>query len=802
MDDQIIKILLVDSGDVDIDKLRQSLKDHASLIQLDSVPDLANAWEKLEDQSYHLLMANYVLPDGSGRDLLGKEKTEGIPVIILGDMGEMSIVRSVIHSGAADFWPISQEFYSCVYSNFIRVLLQHERLVKEQRMKRLFEKERLLFRTFIDNVPDNIYFKDRKSRFIRINKALAKCFQLKDPLQVIGKTDFDFFDKQHAQPAFEIEQQIMKTGETIRIEEKEIWPDGRENWVSTIKIPYFDQEGNPSGTFGISKDITEQKNAQINLKKERDLISAILDTANVLIVVYNTEGRIVRFNQACSELTGYSIDQVKNRIVWEILIPDEERSSFQSYFKYILAHRSQKSVTKGWTRQYLKQAWIDIHRDKRMIEWSSSVLFNEKRDVEFVVNIGIDVTERNEAQETIRRYSDTLNYMDMGMHIYHLEDLNDDLSLRMADLNPAAEKITGIPKEKCIGQYINSIFPNLRAMGIPKILADVVRQRHSKELGEIPYSDDRIKPSWYYVRAFPLPNHHVVISFEDVTERKIMESQSLQTQKLESIGQLAAGIAHEINTPIQYVGDNIQFFSESFKDIDHVINDLRELLNQVKNNRTDPVLIQELESHIETYDIDYLLSEIPSAINQSLEGIERVAKIVRAMKEFSHPASKEKVNIDINQMIETTVTVSRNEWKYVAVMDLQLDPSMPLVPCLPDEFNQVLLNIIINAAHAINDVVEKDPDELGKITIQSGVQGEYAMISISDTGIGISKENQRKIFDPFFTTKEIGKGTGQGLAISHDVIVKKHGGKIMVESTPGKGSIFTILLPIQRGTEK
>ena len=800
MNDQRKNFLLVDSGNVDLDRLRKSLKKSVYQIQLDIVPDLANTWQRLKHNKYHLLMANYLLPDGKGTELLNNDTTDGTPIVVLGNSEQRPIIESIILAGAVDFWLISDDFYLNFCINFTRVLGQHKRLMYEQTHKRRFEKEQFLFRTFIDNVPDMVYFKDRKSRFIRINKAMCKHVNLKDPLQAIGKTDFDFYDIEHAQPAFDGEQQIMTTGEIIQIEEKEVWPDGHETWASTIKMPYYDQDGNASGTFGISKDITEQKNAQFILKKERDFISAILDTANVLIIVYDTEGKIIRFNHACSELTGYSLGQVKDKVVWETLVPEDEIAGFQQYFQSILGTQF-KSILNGTGKRNIKFSWKNIKNENRMIEWSGSVLYDEKGKVEFVVNIGIDVTERNEAQETIRRYSDTLNYMDMGMYIYHLEDLNDDHMLRMVDVNPAAEKIIGLSKDKCVNQLIDTLFPNLREIGIPQIYADVARKGHSQELGEIHYADERINPSWYHMRAFPLPNHHVVVSFEDITERKIMESQTLQTQKLESIGQLAAGIAHEINTPTQYVGDNIRFFSESFADIRQVIVNFRELLTQAKTGKTKPKLIQQLESDIHACDLDYLLDEIPTAIEQSLEGVDRVTKIVRAMKEFSHPAGKEMTNLDINQLIETTVTVTRNEWKYVAEMILDLDPAMPLVPCLPDEFNQVLLNIIVNAAHAIGDVVKNEAAPLGKITIRTNVTHEYAEVHITDTGAGIPKEIQDKIFNPFFTTKEVGKGTGQGLSISHHVIVKKHGGKITVRSTMGKGSTFTIQLPLSHSSD-
>jgi signal transduction histidine kinase len=194
--------------------------------------------------------------------------------------------------------------------------------------------------------------------------------------------------------------------------------------------------------------------------------------------------------------------------------------------------------------------------------------------------------------------------------------------------------------------------------------------------------------------------------------------------------------------------------------------------------------------------VPYLAEEIPKAIEQSLEGIERISKIVRSMKEFSHPGTYDKVAIDINRAIENTVTVARSEWKYVAEMMTEYDPSLPLVPCLPGDFNQVILNLIINATHAVSDIVGDGSKGKGAIKVSTHHQGNWAEIRISDTGPGIPEEIRSKIFDPFFTTKEVGKGTGQGLAISHSVIVDKHKGTLDFETEAGKGTTFIIRLPI------
>jgi signal transduction histidine kinase/PAS domain-containing protein len=286
-----------------------------------------------------------------------------------------------------------------------------------------------------------------------------------------------------------------------------------------------------------------------------------------------------------------------------------------------------------------------------------------------------------------------------------------------------------------------------------------------------------------------------VIMGEDVTDRLILEDELVQAQKLESIGHLAAGIAHEINTPTQFVGDNVRFLSDSFSDISRLIEQYQRLLAAAKTGTCPETLIETCEAANRGADLEYLLAEIPKAIEQTVEGVDRVATIVRAMKEFSHPGSTEKTAVDLNRAIESTVTVARNEWKYVADLHTQLDPSLPPVPCLVGEFNQVVLNMIVNATHAIADAV-KGTGGKGTITICTSRAGDFVEVRIGDTGMGIPESIRHKIFDPFFTTKEVGRGTGQGLSIARSVIVDKHGGTIAVDSEVGKGTTFLIRLPL------
>jgi signal transduction histidine kinase len=220
------------------------------------------------------------------------------------------------------------------------------------------------------------------------------------------------------------------------------------------------------------------------------------------------------------------------------------------------------------------------------------------------------------------------------------------------------------------------------------------------------------------------------------------------------------------------------------------------LLAAARAGRPLEEYVREVEKQIEAVDLDYLRSEIPMAVEQTLEGVSQVSRIVTSMRHFSHPGTDKKSSVDLNRALEATITIARNEWKYVAELEADIDPSLPLVACLPGEMNQVFLNLLVNAAHAIGEITDDGRKGKGMIRVSTRRNGGSVQIRIADTGGGIPAAVQSHIFDPFFTTKPVGKGTGQGLAIAHSVIVEKHAGTIRFETHEGRGTTFIIDLPV------
>ncbi len=273
--------------------------------------------------------------------------------------------------------------------------------------------------------------------------------------------------------------------------------------------------------------------------------------------------------------------------------------------------------------------------------------------------------------------------------------------------------------------------------------------------------------------------------------------QILHSEKMASIGQLAAGIAHESKTPIHFLGGTAEFLQQGFTGLRTVLDGYRRLHSSATSQEGLHHECAEVVELSQIHDVEYLLEEVPFALEQTRDGIMRVSELVSAMKVFSHPSGGEKKPEDLNAAIRATSVVARNEWKHCSALELELAQDLPLVHCRLGEMNQVVINMLTNSAHAVADLVSSGRLEWGMIRIRTYQKNDEVIIDIEDNGAGIPAAVISKIYDPFFTTKPVGKGTGQGLAIVYDIVVRKHGGRLSVDSSPGKGACFSVILPIQ-----
>jgi PAS domain S-box-containing protein len=528
------------------------------------------------------------------------------------------------------------------------------------------ELEHILLQALLQHLPDHIYFKDRTSRFLRVNAALARWAGFEDPAALVGKSDFDLFTVEHASPAFADEQTIIATEQPILdAVEQETWPDGRVSWVATTKLPLRDLAGAIIGTFGVSRDITARKLAEERLRK----LTRAVDQCPVSIVITDAAGVIEYANPYFAKTTGYSLGEVVGQ--------------------------NPRVLKSGrHPAEFYRQMWSTLSAGA---EWTGE-LRNRRKD-------GTLFWER----ATISGVRD-----DSG-RISHFIAVKEDITARKA-----AEE-----------------------------------------------------------------------------EHRALQAELDLAHKQESIGRLSAGVAHEINTPAQFVADNLRFLATSWHDLRRylaAVEDLRTRLAPLPEFKADLAALDEVAGEIE---LPFLQEELPRCLEQSLEGMARMARIVGALKAFAHPPASGQALSDLAALAQTVLDVSRHEWKYVAEVVTEFAPDLPPVPVVVDEFNQALLNLVINAAHAIRDALAQRGETKGRITVRTRLQGDFAALEIEDTGVGIPESIRPHLFEPFVSTKGAAVASGQGLHSVHN-IVRRHGGRIEYDTAPGRGTTFRLLLPLAR----
>jgi len=359
-------------------------------------------------------------------------------------------------------------------------------------------------------------------------------------------------------------------------------------------------------------------------------------------------------------------------------------------------------------------------------------------------------------------------------------------------VNPAAEMMLACPSEELVGSKLWPLVHESDVTALREVVSSFTRPT------PVPCRiRGREHAEWTDVEALVeyVSEHDgsrsIVFTARDVSERHRLELELRHAQKLESVGRLAAGIAHEINTPIQFVGDNARFLETAFTDLDRLLAAYRELVSAAQANGDIETTLRDVNAVATEIDIEFVMEEVPTAISQTLEGISRVANIVRAMKAFGHPGTEEKSRADLNEAIKNTIVVANNEIKYIADVETDLG-DLPLVYCHLGDINQVVLNLVVNAAHAIGAADRGH----GTIRVSTRTDDGFAVIEVADTGTGVPAEIADKLFDPFFTTKEVGTGTGQGLALVRTLVTDRHGGTIDFTSTIGVGTVFTVRLPV------
>ena len=553
----------------------------------------------------------------------------------------------------------------------------------------------------------------------------------------------------------------------------------------------------PIDLLGILVEITAAEEARRlarqDLQERESFLTTLIESTPDAIVVLSPERRIIEMNQAFCGMFDLSREIAMGQ---SILCVHSSRESMERFGETAYPHIEREGFWRG--------EWVFKRRDGFLFpaETVTSAIRGEGGEAKGYVAVIRDISERKKARTALEEAHARLDQIVSAIHSIMIGLTPDGI---VTLWNSSAERTFGRSVEAVRGKTLETCGLPWEWDRVARGLEACVKHPESIEIEDVRFTNAGGEEGFLGITVNPVRSQEggfqgMLIFAANITKRKRMESQLLQAQKMESIGQLAAGIAHEINTPTQFVGDNLNFLKEAFEDMGRLTEGYRRLVRQADSEGFAKALLREIEAVSEEVDADYLEEEIPKALQQSLDGVKRVATIVKAMKEFSHPGVSEKVMVDLNKAIETTIIVTKNAWKYVADIRTDLSPDLPPVPCLPDAINQVILNLIVNAAQAIGEKGGEESGEKGIITLTTRDAGPWVEIRVQDTGPGIPEEIRDRIFNPFFTTKEVGRGTGQGLAIAHDTVVNKHGGRLTFETETGRGATFIVHLP--KETEK
>jgi PAS domain S-box-containing protein len=627
----------------------------------------------------------------------------------------------------------------------------------------------------VEQSPVSVVITDPKGNISYVNRKFTACTGY-GPEEVVGRNPRILNAGRSSPDLYRDLWSTITQGQVWRGEFCNRKKNGEIYWEAATITPMTNRKGVITHFLAVKEDVTESRRAEEALRASEKRYRLLFERNLAGVVRISLDGRVLDCNQSAARMLGYdSVEEVRGLPTTHFYYEPSDREEVlnQLNSKKTFSHEMR------FRRKDDDLLWVIA---------SLAVVDDDAAGGKTIEGTLVDITERKRAEKELRLTQSSLE--DASDAIFWMNPQG-----RIVYANEAACRSLDRSREELLSLSIPDINPLVPKETWKKFWEEVKTQ------GSITFeTSHQTKPG----RVFPAEVTANYLEFDgqeysfafvrDITERRALESQLRHAQKMEGIGQLAAGIAHEINTPTQFVSDNLTFLRDSWKSTHELLEQYRGAIRSAGETLPAGVAAA-LQQAEQDCDLDFIASEVPRAIDQSLDGAHRVAKIVRAMKEFSHPDSADKTATDLNKAIESTITVARNEWKYVSEVVKEFDEKLPPVVCYPGDINQVVLNLIVNAAHAIKEGIQEG--EKGRITVGTRTRGESVEISVKDTGKGIPEAIRNRIFDPFFTTKEVGKGTGQGLALAYTVVVKKHGGKIWFESEVGKGTTFFITLPIQ-----
>jgi PAS domain S-box-containing protein len=630
---------------------------------------------------------------------------------------------------------------------------------------------------------NNLILRINEAGEITFANSFARTFLAGPDGELLGRALMPFFDIEASGQGLDSVVEIIG-GEGRQNEIPVHMADGRVGYVSwTVKL-IMDQ-GRPAELLCIGNDATRIHKANTAQKESEERFRGLAKASPVAIIITDVAGNLLYANEKMHEMTRATAVQLAGQ-GWLNSVHREDR-------KLVWKHWLERV---GPATDKVELRLMSGNGEFVWVLWQVVEMGNARgKAASGNIHTFTDITEIKEAQLAMSRLNAAI---DQAAEMIVMTDLDGVMTY----VNPAFEVVSGYSRAEAVGRTTNLLAGGEQT---EEFFAQMWETITGGNVWKGRIVNRRKNGERYTLESSigPIRNHAgELIGFvglgRDITQQLVVESQLRQSQKLESIGELAAGIAHEINTPTQYVTSNLQFLSDSSKTYAEVVERCRELLGHISEHPDlfpDAAFRERAEAAMDVEEMTYLAEDVPNALDESAAGLKRIAEIVRSIKQLAHPGELAKAFHDLNEITKNAITVSTNEWKYVAEMEFVPDESLAPVFCLKGEVGQVVLNLIVNAAHAIESKVTGE--EQGTISIRTRSEGNFAVLEVTDTGTGMPREVAAKAFDPFFTTKEVGKGTGQGLAISHNVVVGMHGGRIEIDSEEGKGTTFTVRLPFE-----
>jgi two-component system NtrC family sensor kinase len=692
---------------------------------------------------------------------------------------------------------------------WLNAKLLHRTDLQRVAAERELATERNLLRSLIDNLPDHIYIKDASGRYITDNRAHARFVGLAGPEEIAGKSLNDFFPPELAEKFAADDQEVIRSGvPLIAREEPIINRRGERMWLATTKAPIIDADGHTTGLVCISRDITVRKKAESDMLELQNFLSSIIENIPNMVFVKDAEQlRFVRFNRAGEELLGASRADLLGKNDYD-LFPKEQADFFTA---------KDRSVLNSGKLADIETESIDTARGRRMLHTKKIPIIADGKP-RYLLGISEDITEHLQFEQQLKvSERHTREIVDTANDAF-VEIDRDGIIIAW---NHASETLFGWSRTEAIGRPLGETI-------IPQQYREGHRagvQRYF-DTGQGPLLNKRFEitalrrdgtefPIELTISPLVSDDQVTFASFiHDITNRKAAEKllvaqyakvqemaqsereahdalkkaqgQMLQTEKLAAMGQLVAGVAHEINNPLSFVSNNVAVLQRDVAAIKSLLDLYRRADQAIE--QCDAKLNAEIRDLSERVDIAYTLGNLDEMMVRSRDGLKRIQQIVKDLRDFARLDEADLQDADLNHGVDSTVNIIRGRAKSRRVqLELDLNP-LPLITCYPAKINQVVMNLVANAIDASH--------ENGTVTVRSTAlpDNSGAKIEVIDQGTGIPPAVREKIFDPFFTTKKQGEGTGLGLSISYGII-RDHKGTITIDSEEGKGSTFTITLP-------